>query len=225
MVILLSQKISVTKHGDQTDALEHSLSHYLERMKIHFIPVSNSLHDLQYYFSTFLIEGIILSGGNDIDPLSYGKERKNDPDIVPERDRVEKILLEAAVKRKIPLLGICRGMQFINVYFNGKLTHLLSQRIIHLPRQDHPVIIQEFVAELGKEHVVNSYHNYGILKNDLSPELKPFAITSDGIIEGIFNPILPIMGIQWHPERVNQDQTFNDFIVKAFKERKFFWKK
>jgi len=76
-----------------------------------------------------------------------------------------------------------------------------------------------------KKIMVNSYHNQGMDNNSLSPELKPFAISEDGIIEGIYHPKYPIAGVLWHPERKSTDEEINKKIIEAFLNEKLFWNK
>ena len=78
---------------------------------------------------------------------------------------------------------------------------------------------------LGKEIKINSYHGFGIIPEKLSSELKIFAKTSDDIVEGIYHPLLPIAGIQWHPERESPDKEVNSNIINDFMNSRGFWRK
>ena len=78
---------------------------------------------------------------------------------------------------------------------------------------------------LGKNRfIVNSYHNHGIDENSLSNRLKAFAISNDSLIEGFYYPNYPIAGILWHPERNGSDKKMNKKLIRAFLDRKLFWK-
>jgi len=146
------------------------------------------------------------------------------------RDFTEKCLLDYAVKNKIPVLGICRGMQFINVYFGGKLIQNISKEIKssfkHVAK-DHLIELLDKRLHSGKRNQVkvNSYHNQGVDNITLSSKLNCFAKSTDGVIEGIFHPNLPIVGIEWHPERNSPDKEFNYKLIKAFLKEDLFWKR
>jgi len=217
MPIALSQKRLQNKHGDKIDSLADNYILFLEKLGIKSILIPNQTQAVDYYFNQFPIAGVILSGGNDVDPELYHGSRRKGLEIVPERDQVEKRMLEIAIKKNLPLLGICRGLQFINVFFKGKLTQI-NKEANHPPGKNHLIkIVDEKMKNfLGEETEVNSYHNQGIKKKELSPKLKAFALTEDEIIEGVYHPTLPILGIQWHPERPSPNQEFNKKLINGF---------
>jgi len=215
MLALISQKI-IEDQNRELDALDHNYTKYLEKFKLELIPVSNIRNNQDFYHS-LPIERIILSGGEDI-----GESKQ--------RDETERRLLDFAINRKIPVLGICRGMQFINFYFGGGLIKSIKNEIgtnINHVAANHLVeITNNKLAEiLGNEIYVNSYHNQGINSVNLASGLKDFAQTKEGVIEGIYHPNLPIAGIQWHPERENQYNEANDKILNSFLNQTLFWKK
>lgn len=154
------------------------------------------------------IDGLILSGGSDIDPTLYGanKDAHNTP-LDTKRDTFELEMIDKAYKKKIPILGICRGAQLINIYFNGTLypTILaLDEYIIH-KNSIFPIktiwikkLSQLFSITKKKEIVVNSIHNQAI--NEVGKDLKVTAC-HDKIIESIEKEDYPfLLGVQWHPE-------------------------
>lgn len=213
MLIAISQRNDKNKHGDFIDNLENNYVNYLEKFGIKLLIIPNSTKDVFSYFEEPSISGIILSGGNDINPELYGEKRVNGLAVSKERDSIEKKMLEIAIKKKLPVLGICRGMQFINVFFKGKLTNV----------EGH-VAKNHIVKTKDGEFEVNSYHGQGITSKEVSPELKVFAQSGE-IIEGIYHPSMLIAGIQWHPERKSPNEKVNRKILKAFLDRKLFWKK
>ncbi len=170
-----------------------------------------------------LANGIILTGGGDIEPSIY--HEKKDPktkDIDPKRDDFEISILKKAAKLGIPILGICRGIQIINVAYNGTLYQDLPE---HTYNKNHMIDIKKdsllnkiFHAEKIE---VNSYHHQSI--KDIAPGFEVIAKSNEGIIEAI---ILKdnkkfILGVQWHPERMYEafKNLFIEFI-KITKERK-----
>lgn len=224
MLIAISQRNDKNKHGAHIDNLENNYIDYLESFGIQLIPIPNTAKNIQSYFENFPIKAVILSGGNDVNPQLYGEEPEKGLAVSEERDKTEKILLEIAIEKKLPILGICRGMQFINVFFKGKLIQNLNQIGSNHIIPCHTVQIQYNQDLPIKELQVNSYHNQGLTQSQLSPELESFAKASDGIIEGIHHHSLPIAGIQWHPERKSPEADFNKIIIQSFLKRELFWK-
>ena len=229
MLVAISQRQQYNQNGMPIDVLEHSYVEYCKSLGMVLLPFPNIASQVQDYFDNFPIEGIILTGGEDIDPKMYGKNIEW-PNISPLRDQTEKKILEMAIAQKIPVLGICRGMQFINVFFGGKLVKNIKEEITseHPPGKDHNVIItdERIISNLGnKEIIVNSYHNQAVVTRNLSPHLQAFATAEPGIIEGLFHPTLPIAGIQWHPERKSPDEEINRMLMEALVKKELFWKR
>ena len=161
------------------------------------------------------IDGLIMTGGADIHPSFYGQivlERCGEID--EERDRFEVELVHAARDRDLPFLGICRGLQVLNVALGGSLYQDLSYRQGTDPAHDsprerrgepaHPVAIAatSHLAEIigARELSVTSTHHQII--RDLAPDLKVSAVAPDGVIEGIEGPGRFLLAVQWHPERM-----------------------
>ena len=161
-----------------------------------------------------LIDGLLLAGGADIDPASYGQPAHAEThDTVPERDAFEIALTRAAIERDLPVLGICRGMQLINVALGGTLTQHLPE---HLGHQEHRRVLGSFdgsdhdvdVADgtlamrvIGSaQHVTKSHHHQGVER--LGEGLRVSASSPfDGLIEAIELPQRSfVLGVQWHPE-------------------------
>jgi putative glutamine amidotransferase len=161
-----------------------------------------------------LIDGLMLAGGADIDPSTYGAERHpQTADTVPERDRFEIALLRAAVERDMPVLGICRGMQLINVAYGGTLLQHLPERFGHhehlrvagtFDGADHDVDLVEgsLAARAAGEahHATKSHHHQGV--DQLGEGLLVTGSSSmDGLPEAIEMPERRfVLGVQWHPE-------------------------
>lgn len=160
-----------------------------------------------------LIDVLILSGGCDISPAVYGEEPS--PllgSLNSERDSYELMLVKMAHAQQIPIFGICRGLQLINVAFGGTLYQDLSQRQgswtghkqqVKADEPVHNIKIADssmLYAIVGKNNLEsNSFHHQGI--KQLAPEFTANAWSEDGLIEGIekHGPA-PILGVQWHPE-------------------------
>jgi putative glutamine amidotransferase len=167
-----------------------------------------------------LLDGLMLAGGADIDPSFYGAERHAETvDTVPARDAFEIALLRAAVERGMPVLGICRGMQLINVAKGGTLLQHLPERFGHHEHRrvagsfdgaDHEVRLLEgsLAARTAGEtkHATKSHHHQGVDRVGEGLEASgwatiddlPEAIELDGGADGEERPFL--LGVQWHPE-------------------------
>ena len=156
------------------------------------------------------IDAIVINGGTDVDPKRYGAERveaTDEPDR--RRDDFEFGLVSAALERQIPVLGICRGMQLVNVALGGSLIQDLSsvtelQHYVTDP-YDRPVhkieIDNDSVVErgLGARHAnVNTVHRQAI--DRLGRGLRSVARAPDGTIEAVQNGDRRVVGVQWHPE-------------------------
>ena len=228
MFVLISQRDVPAEKGANRDALEQDYVSYYAKFGITLIPVSNNSENIEEYFK-LPIYGLILSGGNNVNPKLYNQESKYPSDFSVNRDNTEKKLLELAIKKKLPVLCECRGSQFMNVFFNGSLIQNINDEIgtNHVAVAHKIRIIDEKVSSfLGKtETIVNSFHKQGFTKEQLSKKLESFAIAEDGIIEGIYHPEYPIAGIQWHPERSGCDEELNKRLIQAFIKGELFWKK
>ena len=228
MLIAISQRQQYNKYNAPIDVLEHNYIGYCKSFDILLLPIPNSASQVQAYFDNFPIEGIILTGGEDINPKLYG-ENIDWPNISPLRDQTEKRMLEIAVARKIPVFGICRGMQFINVYFGGKLVKNIREEITpdHAAGKDHQIVLTEekIILATGKKEIeVNSFHNQAVTAQTLSPQLNVFALAKEhSIIEGLYHPSLPIAGVQWHPERKSLDEKINRMLMEALVKKELFW--
>jgi len=160
------------------------------------------------------IDGLMLAGGADIDPSSYGAEAQAETvDTVPERDRFEIALVREAIERDMPVLGICRGMQLINIALGGTLLQHLPDHYGHHEHRrvlgsfdgaDHDVDVQpdslamEVVGEA--RHATKSHHHQGI--DCLGAGLVVSGTSAlDDLPESIELPAKRfVLGVQWHPE-------------------------
>ncbi len=226
MLCAISLRQEKNKHGDAIGVLEQGYLHYFESQGLKLLVIPNG-SDVDYYFEHFPIERVILSGGNDVDPLLYGGKRGESISVAPERDATEKRMIELAIQKKIPILGICRGMEFLNVYFGGKLITIkdVFGEGMHPPGKDHALNIVEKQDILGTEVMVNSFHNQGLTTRELSPHLRVFAATDNGMVEGFYHHFLPIVGILWHPERRSPEPEFNEKLMKAFVKGEGWWER
>jgi putative glutamine amidotransferase len=176
-----------------------------------------------------LLDGLVLAGGADIDPASYGAEAHAETvDTVPERDRFEIALVRAAIERDLPVLGICRGMQLINVAYGGTLMQHLPERFGHhehlrvpgtFDGADHDVDLSEgsLAARAAGEthHATKSHHHQGV--DRLGEGLWISGCSSmDGLPEAIeMEGRRFVLGVQWHPEADQTSRVVRALVAEA----------
>ena len=153
-------------------------------------------------------DGLILPGGGDITPAFFGERNTASKNIDTDLDIIQLQAFEAAYRNHIPILGICKGMQIINVALGGTIHQDLPTADLHRyagKDQYHPTYITEdsWLYKLyGKTTIVNSAHHQGL--NTLGTGLRAVQHCSlDHCIEAIEHYQLPILGLQWHPERLD----------------------
>lgn len=195
------------------------------------IPIVKDTDEIDSYLD--LVDGLVFTGGDDISPLYFGEEPiKEIGSICTDRDKMELELFKRAYERKIPILGICRGLQIINVALKGTIYQdifvQLPYFIAHVCTNNvhqgfHSINIKKdsILYEIfGKERmVVNSQHHQSI--KDIGANLKVTATSVDGIVESIESTNEKfVLGVQFHPEAMIYNdkefvKIFNFFIDKC----------
>lgn len=177
-----------------------------------FIPVSEDMEDVKSYLD--MVDAIIFSGGEGVGPINFGENpSKFISNINHSRDSFELALFEEAYNRDMPILGVCRGAQLINVALGGNLYQDIFSEIPnchgHMPSEMqvydlfHLIDIKEesklFDILKKAELEVNSFHHQAI--KNIGKDLKVTATAKDGVIEGIESLSRKfLVGVQWHPE-------------------------
>ena len=196
LVVLVTQRVDyIQDYGETRDALDQRLMEWLTYAGLASFPVPNSLiygdlmkrgmDEKQRYLTEWgqrlSPDALVLSGGNNIGQFAR-------------RDLTEGYLLDWAEKHRVPVLGICRGMQFMVKWAGGELVEVA-----------HHVGIRHSLEKMMDQEIlpdeVNSYHNWGL--RECPSQFKVMARTEDGVIEAIRHDSLPWEGWMWHPEREN----------------------
>lgn len=177
------------------------------------------------------LDGMLFSGGADVEPALYGAERE--PECGPAdqaRDVVEMSLMDACMKRRMPVLGICRGCQLINVALGGTLVQDVPKRYgkVHQMPKDAPSAFDHVVhiepntmlhAIMDGDIMVDSYHHQCV--DRLGDQLIPTAYAPEGFIEAFELPADGdqfLMAVQWHPEVTLEDDVYSIRIFERFRE-------
>jgi putative glutamine amidotransferase len=176
-----------------------------------------------------LIDGLVLAGGADIDPAFYGQEAQaNTTDTVPVRDAFEIAMARAAIERDMPLLGICRGMQLLNVACGGTLLQHLPERFGHHEHRrvvgsfdgaDHDVELRDGTLAMRvvgeRRHATKSHHHQGI--DRLGEGLEVSGVSAmDGLPEAIeLTGARFVLGVQWHPEADETSSVVGALVAAA----------
>jgi len=171
------------------------------------------------------VDGLCLAGGPDIAPARYGESDPNhlakEPDL--ERDEMEFGAIDAALRRDIPVLGICRGFQLINVALGGRLALNVDHHEPEDPdsvRLHHDVAIDASsklaAASGGARLDVNSRHHQAVTSRELAPSLRATASVGDLIEAFESDEHRWVVGVQWHPERIGKDQGMSPEVAGVF---------
>ena len=200
-LIGITQRVDNIEHySERRDCLDQKWSDFVYELGYIAIPLPNLPKNKALMLLDRLhLDAILLSGGNSICELNPLAE-----DVAPERDEFEKTLIEYALNKKLPIIGVCRGMQMINVFMGGALSPIAG----HVATKH---IIKSANNKKQFERTVNSYHTWGIKTEELAPNLQPLAFDDNGCIESFESTTSQMFGLMWHPER---EQEFNKFDIQ-----------
>lgn len=188
----LTQRVEVlADRGERWDCLDQGWAHLLSGNGYQPLPLPNRVQDVEAFMAELGLNGVILTGGNDLAHLPGARN------AAPERDAFERKLLTCCRDGGIPVLGVCRGLQMMVVHAGGEVSpvtgHVATTHRI-AARSDGPM-------PLADRQVVNSFHDFGVYGRGLGPDLRLVATAPDGSAEAIVHKDLPQWGIMWHPER------------------------
>jgi len=196
----LTQRVMIdATTGERRDCLDQAWAELADELGFVPVPLANRAVDGKQYITSLGLTGIILTGGNDIHSLPDAQS------TALERDNFEMTLIDYCLVENIPILGVCRGMQMLNMVLGGRVQRLDG----HIAKR-HTVVESEFRAGGGRMRNVNSFHGFGIADRALAPVLKPTWRDEDGWVEGARHSQAKAEVIMWHPEREEAGQRGDD---------------
>ena len=189
-VVAVSQRIEPLREVDEVrDCLDQRWAQILWEVGLSPVPVPNRIDELPTWLASLGVSAVLLTGGGDV-----GLDIKTNP-FHYQRDLVDTALLRYASEHKFPVVGVCRGMQFVNHFEGGRLV-----------KTDNHVGVYHQISTLstGETRSVNSYHRWAIEPTGLAVSLEASTIDERGYIESCFHQTLPWHAVMWHPEREPQ---------------------
>lgn len=185
--IALTQRVDITPHGERRDAIDQRWYTLVQELGYTPLVIPNDPNLASRMVSQTSIQGLILTGGNDLRVCGG---------TAPERDDTEQVLLEWAKRKRLGVVGVCRGMQLM-LCEDGARFHRV-----------HGHAGQRVQLEIaGKLHSMNSYHNWAAAR--VSNNWNVWAQSLDGVIKAVRHIKLPLIGVMWHPEREPQLSPFD----------------
>jgi putative glutamine amidotransferase len=195
------------------------------------LPLSADISVVEAYLDR--VSAVVVTGGAfDVPPSAYGqKEREGLGPLKPGRTAFETLLVQAALRRRLPILGICGGMQLLNVVLGGTLYQDLARELPGAKEHEqksaktqpsHPVDVRDgsvLADVLGRgQLMVNSTHHQAV--SQLAPGLKVSAASPDGVVEAIESTEYPfVLGVQWHPELLLQSMPLQLGLYRALVQK------
>jgi len=188
--IALTQRLVEHEGYKETrDALDIRWGELCKRLGFLPIPLPAS-YDFKYYFSELGMDGLILTGGNDL-------ASQSDNELSRKRDLFERSLIEFSIAQGVPILGVCRGMQVLAEYFGGEQEDVVG----HVSTRHALVVSSEsrYGSHLKELSTVNSYHNYAL--KGAPDDFIVSATSAEGVIEAVEHKSLRVFAQMWHSER------------------------
>jgi putative glutamine amidotransferase len=191
--------------GEPRDALAQEWADCLARHlpEPAWLPVPNIGTAVEEFLRHWRIDAVILSGGNDVGSCAR-------------RDETERLVCEYSIRADVPVLGICRGLHFLQLFHGGRVQDVPPG---HTTARVHPVHARHrlgkvmLASDLGQ---VNSFHGQGVFLEGLADRLEPWLVSPDGLVEGMKHHRYRHLAVQWHPERELPDPDLARRLLRFF---------
>ena len=210
LVGITAQKIKHPKYNEVGYYLDQKWFQFSKMLGIQLV-ILNNLKTTNLLLKNRKIEAIILSGGGQLSssfPSIISKIHTFKDNIDNEREAIEKKLISFAFSTKIPLIGVCRGMQAVGKYFGSKLTQIKGHvNTKHKLKYYCPIMKKKILR------TVNSFHDYGFKVSETSIQLE-VSVSYSNIVEQFIHKNSNILGLMWHPER---EKKFSNYDLDLFK--------
>lgn len=197
--------VSATTYPEARDALSQEWGPFMNYAlpKTSWIPVPNLGADVVEFVDRWNLDGLILTGGDDIG-------------ATPVRDETETVLLNRFLEKEFPVFGVCRGLQFLVKHFKGTMAADTLKN--HVDRRHAVRFVDDAGTAIksGVEFVTNSYHENIVNPSNVLNPLIPFALAMDQTVEGVLCKTFPLMAIMWHPERERPFKTIDRRMIRWF---------
>lgn len=206
----LTQKLLKNpKYKEDLCCLDLNWFNYLSNFDVIPIPLPILNDDeINDYLNNLELDGFILTGGNTIN--QYIKNNVEQKLLSAKRDFFEKNIIKFANNNNVPILGICRGLQLINIFYGGKLKIVKDHT-----NTSHSIISSKISSYIFPKNV-NSYHDFAIDQSLLGKNLVPLCFDIHGNIEALSHKFYKVIGLMWHPEREIPPSKTNIKIFKDF---------
>jgi len=202
----ITQRVEdLPERSERRDCLDQEWAGLLERAGCIGVAIPNRSSEVRDFIGELGLDGVILSGGNDLADLPQAKAP------APERDACEREILDLSQETGLPILGVCRGLQMMASYYGAPLVRIVG----HVATRHALAIQGKGPLALQAREFVNSFHGWGLHRDALTDELEAAATAPDGTVEAIYHSRHPQAAIMWHPERAPSDSLDAD-LIRAF---------
>lgn len=200
--IAITQRVEIVpSYGERRDALDQKWAAFMNGLGMRPVLLANNVDYVRHVLAVGDIDGILLTGGNSL--VRYGGD-------APERDAVERLLLDHAMKKDTPVLGVCRGMQVIQDYFDNDL-----QEVSGYVGTRHRLNVESssaFAKQAAEPEDVNAYFQFGA--RSVTGDLACTAKSEDGVVFAVQHTAKAIYGVMWHVER---EDPFRECDMELFR--------
>jgi putative glutamine amidotransferase len=197
-VAITMRRSDATAYVEARDAISHDWLSTFERHGLIPILVPSALTDPVELVEASGVRALLLSNGEDVGANVA-------------RDQCERKLYEHAVRAGMPVLGVCRGLQMINVIAGGQVRGVSGEHVA----KAHTVTLQSRLATIAGATTVsvNSFHGCGVVRSELAPSLTPLAQAADDLIEAFEHVEHKVIAVQWHLERTGAPAALTDYLL------------